>query len=379
MGNLGFEGALGALVQWCVSLAAGFMARPCCTRIAPPVTSARHSSVCPAKKTTAPRRLPARHSSPQAQAFRGRIILRCGQGDRPTDEEAAREFDCDPGTVGKWRSRFAAERFDGLADLPRERRPEGFFPRKTGIRALVLATTKPTEFGLPISHWSLEDLAVRILQDAHYRDVSKNTIGASSTPTTSSRIAASNGCTATTRTSRRKRCTSPHSIWTPHACTNTANWCCASMKRPASRPWSGMAPAGRWNPAPRTPGVRVHPPRHRRSIARLLVPTGPILGDVGARLRPAGILAGTCGIRPSSFRTACGFHWVDNLNTQWNLSLCRCIARLSGARFEPKRPWTGAERRAFLTDPEHKHVIHYPPKHGSQRRPQDCMRKGLNY
>ena len=56
---------------------------------------------------------------------------------------------------------------------------------------------------------------------------------------------------------------------------------------------------------------------------------------------------------------------MDNLNTQWNLSLCRCIARLSGARFEPKRLRTGLERRAFLTDPEHKHVIHYTPKHGS--------------
>src|SRR5262249_14989178 len=37
------------------------------------------------------------HSSPQAQAFRSRIILRCGQGDRPTNEEVAQEFDCDPG------------------------------------------------------------------------------------------------------------------------------------------------------------------------------------------------------------------------------------------------------------------------------------------
>jgi putative transposase len=56
---------------------------------------------------------------------------------------------------------------------------------------------------------------------------------------------------------------------------------------------------------------------------------------------------------------------MDNLNTHWNLSLCRLIARLSGVPFEPKKLRTGAQRRAFLTNPEHKHVLHFTPKHGS--------------
>jgi hypothetical protein len=68
------------------------------------------------------------HSSPQAQAFRSRIILRCGQSDRPTNEAVAQELDCDPGTVGKWRTRFAAKRLDGLADLPRSGAPRAFSP-----------------------------------------------------------------------------------------------------------------------------------------------------------------------------------------------------------------------------------------------------------
>jgi transposase len=71
------------------------------------------------------------HSSPQAQAFRSRIILRCGRGDRPTNEEVAQEFDCDPGTVGKWRSRFANGRLDGLADLPRSGAPRVFSPGRS--------------------------------------------------------------------------------------------------------------------------------------------------------------------------------------------------------------------------------------------------------
>jgi hypothetical protein len=68
------------------------------------------------------------YSSPQAQAFRSRLILRCGQGDRPTNEQVAEAFDCDPGTVGKWRARFAAHRLDGLADLPRSGAPRAFSP-----------------------------------------------------------------------------------------------------------------------------------------------------------------------------------------------------------------------------------------------------------
>jgi transposase-like protein len=68
------------------------------------------------------------HSSPQAQAFRSRIILRCSQADRPTNDQVAQEFGCDPGTVGKWRTRFAARKLDGLADLPRSGAPRAFSP-----------------------------------------------------------------------------------------------------------------------------------------------------------------------------------------------------------------------------------------------------------
>jgi len=68
------------------------------------------------------------HSSPQARVFRSRIILRCGQTDRPTNDQVAQEFDCDPDTVSKWRTRFADKRLDGLGDLPRSGAPRTFSP-----------------------------------------------------------------------------------------------------------------------------------------------------------------------------------------------------------------------------------------------------------
>ena len=58
---------------------------------------------------------------------------------------------------------------------------------------------------------------------------------------------------------------------------------------------------------------------------------------------------------------------MDNLNTHWTAKLCQYLAREEGEVVWQGRPAlrTGAQRRAFLTNPGHKHVVHYTPKHGS--------------
>jgi transposase len=68
------------------------------------------------------------HSSPQAIAFRARLIFHCGASDQPTNDQVAADLDCDADTVSKWRRRFQRQRLDGLQDLPRSGRPRTFSP-----------------------------------------------------------------------------------------------------------------------------------------------------------------------------------------------------------------------------------------------------------
>ena len=67
-------------------------------------------------------------STPQALAFRCRIVLRAAQPDQPTNQQIAHELECDRHTVGQWRERFAKNGLAGLQDAPRSGRPRTFSP-----------------------------------------------------------------------------------------------------------------------------------------------------------------------------------------------------------------------------------------------------------
>lgn len=56
------------------------------------------------------------HSTPQALAFRCRLILRAAQQDQPTNQHIAADLHCDRHTVGLWRERFVAAGLAGLQD-----------------------------------------------------------------------------------------------------------------------------------------------------------------------------------------------------------------------------------------------------------------------
>jgi Winged helix-turn helix len=74
------------------------------------------------------RRLERAPSTPQALAFRARLVLCCAQAHPPTNDQVAAAMGCDADTVSKWRGRFRKHRLAGLADLPRSGRPVAFSP-----------------------------------------------------------------------------------------------------------------------------------------------------------------------------------------------------------------------------------------------------------
>jgi hypothetical protein len=59
------------------------------------------------------------------------------------------------------------------------------------------------------------------------------------------------------------------------------------------------------------------------------------------------------------------YHWVlDNNRTHSTPAVCALVAELSGLML-PRGLKTGKDRRSWLGEPEHKHVFHFTPVHGS--------------
>lgn len=101
-------------------------------------------------------RLAARPRSGRLMAFRARIILRCATG--KSNKDVARELRADRGAVGRWRSRFIADRMDGLHDEPRP----GAARKITddAVEAVVTKTLESTPRGR--THWSTRSMAKNV-------------------------------------------------------------------------------------------------------------------------------------------------------------------------------------------------------------------------
>jgi transposase len=120
--------------------------------------------------------------------------------------------------------------------------------------------------------------------------------------------------------------------------------------------------------APGQPEKREHEYiRHgvRALIASFVVATGQVVWNLGQTRTSedfAAHLAHVVQQLPAMQR----YDWVvDNLNTHWSLDVCRLVAQWCNVPYVANDLNCGRQRRAFLSDPTHKHVFHFTPTHGS--------------
>jgi transposase len=242
------------------------------------------------------------------------------------------------------------------------------FPPQDKHKVLALATTPPADVGVPTSHWSLDDLAFHILQDAHYRDMSRSTI---------QRILAE----ADLQPHRCRYWLQSHD---PDFEVKTLAICDLYLQAlplyaqgeliiSTDEKTSIQALERRHPTLPGRPGqVEKREFEYRRHGTRcllgsLVVPTGQVIGSVTARRGKWDFVRHVRDV-VVQFPQTKRFHWVmDNLNTHWTLELCRYLAKDSGCwTKELEKQWrTGKGRRAFLTSGCSRHMVHFTPKHGS--------------
>ncbi len=242
----------------------------------------------------------------------------------------------------------------------------GAFPPDELVAVVNLATRKTEEHDQPATRWSLDDLTATILNDAHRRAMSRSTIWrildeAALKPHQSVYWLNSHDpdFDATAQAICRLYVNAPRLYQQGRLLI-----CCDEK--------TGMQILQRKYPTqPAQPGKpekrEFEYIRHgtRALITSFAVPTGEVVWDLGLT-RTSEDFGKHIGHVATHFHEFDHFDWVvDNLNTHWSLEVCEYIAALSAVPFEPRKLRKGAQRRAFLTDPTHKHVFHFTPKHGS--------------
>jgi hypothetical protein len=140
---------------------------------------------------------------------------------------------------------------------------------------------------------------------------------------------------------------------------------CAAAKpgRPLLHRRSPTPPVHPGTPAKRAPESLRHGVRAFR--AACVVPPGPLgwhLGQTRTRAAGAAPLAHVVHQRPARPRDAGG---GDTLTPHWSVDVCRLGAAWCERPGAPQPLECGSPRRAFLSDPPQKPVLHCPPPPGS--------------
>jgi DDE superfamily endonuclease len=240
------------------------------------------------------------------------------------------------------------------------------FPPEGRVAVLAIATSFTEEHNCPRNGWTLDDIAATIINEAHAETVSRATI-----------------CRVLQAADLK-----PHKsvYWLnshdPEFEARAKEICQLYVKAPqfyqegrlviCCDEKTGMQILQRAAPTQR---VEAGKPEKREAeyirlgtrclMASFVVPTGEVVWDLGPTRTNFDFRAHVLRVA-KQFDTMKKFDWiVDNLNTHCSLELCEIMAYLNKVDFKPAELPTMVKRKAFLSNPDHRHVFHYVPRHGS--------------
>jgi transposase len=305
------------------------------------------------------------HSTPQSLALRARLVLRAADADQPSNLTISRELGCDNHTAGKWRRRYLNLGLSGLQDAVRSGRPKRISP-SIRVHVVSVASTLPHDQDRSVTRWSLDEIVTTLLDTLHTDSISRSSIwrilhDVDLKPHQSAYWLNSHDEDFDAKAQRICQLY----VGALSAYEQGRLVVCCDEK-------TGMQVLERKAPTkPARPGQcerREHEYIRRGTrvlINSLAVATGQIAWTLGATRKATDFVTHLKHAYQHLPRMK-RYDWVmDNLNTHWSLDVCRLVARWSKVPFESDKLKKGVQRRAFLSDPGHRHVFHFTPKHGS--------------
>ena len=120
-----------------------------------------------------------RHSAPQNQVRRARIIL-LANGEAKTNKAVAEELGVDMADVTRWTKRWIEQAMEPveerLSDSPRSGAPDRITAEQW-CQIMALACEAPEVHGLPITHWTHKELAKEAVKQGIVNTISPSHVG----------------------------------------------------------------------------------------------------------------------------------------------------------------------------------------------------------